>query len=78
MDRASPLSYGEDASRRTDMAKYDQDSSKTIPLFSSISYAYSGSSGISVQQNVTQQNVCSSNTAYCYNEVDNDFNANPP
>jgi hypothetical protein len=42
------------------------------------SYGYSGSTGVSVQQNVTQQNVCSSNTAYCYNEVDNDFNVNPP
>jgi hypothetical protein len=37
-----------------------------------------GLAGISVQQNVTQQNICSSNTAYCYNEVDNDFNVNPP
>jgi hypothetical protein len=45
---------------------------------SSSSYDYSGSRGITVQQNVTQQNVCSSNTAYCYNEVDNDFNVNPP
>jgi hypothetical protein len=44
----------------------------------SSSYGYSGSKGVSVQQNVTQQNVCSSNTAYCYNEVDNDFNVNPP
>jgi hypothetical protein len=44
---------------------------------SSGSYDYSGSRGISVQQNVTQTNVCSSNTAYCYNEVDNDFNVNP-
>ena len=61
---------------------------KVIPLASSssdgvsggdsISYGYSGSKGVSVQQNVTQQNVCSSNTAYCYNEVDNDFNVNPP
>ena len=42
------------------------------------SYGYTGSKGVSVQQNVTQQNVCSSNTAYCYNEVDNDFNVNPP
>lgn len=44
----------------------------------SSTYGYSGSTGVSVQQNVTQQNVCSSNTAYCYNEVDNDFNVNPP
>lgn len=44
----------------------------------SSSYGYTGSKGVSVQQNVTQQNVCSSNTAYCYNEVDNDFNVNPP
>ena len=44
----------------------------------SSSHGYTGSKGVLVQQNVTQQNVCSSNTAYCYNEVDNDFNVNPP
>jgi hypothetical protein len=49
---------------------------KNTPL--SISYGYTGSVGISVQENITQDNVCSSNIAYCYNEVDNDFHVNPP
>jgi hypothetical protein len=74
----------------TDFTSNEAGTTKIVPLSSgnsesssssgsdSNSYGYSGSKGISVQQNVTQQNVCSSNTAYCYNEVDNDFNVNPP
>jgi hypothetical protein len=72
----------------TDFTSNEAGTTKIVPLSSgnsesgsvsdSNSYGYSGSKGVSVQQNVTQQNVCSSNTAYCYNEVDNDFNVNPP
>lgn len=72
----------------TEFTSNEAGTTKIVPLSSgnsesgsgsdSSTYGYSGSKGISVQQNVTQQNVCSSNTAYCYNEVDNDFNVNPP
>lgn len=49
---------------------------KTFP--SSYDDRDDSSRGISVQQDVTQLNICSSNTAYCHNDVDNDFNVNPP
>jgi hypothetical protein len=78
MNSVYPLSYDEDDdSKPSDITNYAQGADKITPLSSS-NFAYSVSPGISVQQNVTQQNVCSSNTAYCYNEVDNDFNVNPP
>ena len=78
MDSAYPLSYDADGdSKQSDTATYAQGADKITPLSSS-NFGYSISPGISVQQNVTQQNICSSNTAYCYNEVDNDFNVNPP
>ena len=75
--------------QRTHFTSNEAGATKTVPLSSGSSnsgsgsgsgnsYGHSGSTGVSVQQNVTQQNVCSSNTAYCYNEVDNDFNVNPP
>ena len=77
MDSAYPLSYDADGDpKQSDTMTYAQGADKIIPLSSS-NFGYS-SPGISVQQNVTQQNICSSNTAYCYNEVDNDFNVNPP
>jgi hypothetical protein len=74
-----PLLYDDDDDDLTqsDFKTNDEGTDGIVPL-SSGGYGYSGSSGISVQQNVTQQNVCTSNTAYCYNEVDNDFNVNPP
>ncbi len=72
-----PLSYDYGDIQQSGFTMNDERVVEFIPL-SSGSYDYSGSRGISVQQNVTQQNVCSSNTAYCYNEVDNDFNVNPP
>jgi hypothetical protein len=74
-----PLSYDEDDdSKPSDITNYALGADKITPLSSS-NFAYSVSPDISVQQNVTQQNICSSsNTAYCYNEVDNDFNVNPP
>jgi hypothetical protein len=72
-----PLLYNDDDIKQSDLTLNDEGTAEIFPL-SSGSYDYSGSRGISVQQNVTQQNVCSSNTAYCYNEVDNDFNVNPP
>ncbi|MGI0044821.1 MAG: hypothetical protein ACRD47_14035 [Nitrososphaeraceae archaeon] len=73
-----PLSYDEDDDLEpSDITNYAQGADKITPLSSS-NFAYSVSPGISVQQNVSQQNICSSNTAYCYNEVDNDFNVNPP
>ena len=78
VDKALTLSYEGDSLEQTEMAAYEEGTGNIIPLPSNVRYDYSGSSGISVQQNVTQQNVCSSNTAYCYNEVDNDFNVNPP
>jgi hypothetical protein len=56
----------------------DREIGRIIPEYISVSYGFSVPTGISVQQNVTQLNICSSNTAYCYNEVDNDFNVNPP
>lgn len=78
MDSAYPLSYDEDGdSKQSDITTYAQGADRITPLSSS-NFGYSVSPGISVQQNVTQQNICSSNTAYCYNEVDNDFNVNPP
>jgi len=72
-----PQTYNYYDVKQSDLALNDKGTAEIFPL-SSGSYDYSGSRGISVQQNVTQQNVCSSNTAYCYNEVDNDFNINPP
>lgn len=73
-----PSLYDEDDDlTQSDFKTNDAGTDGVVPL-SSGAYGYSGSSGISVQQNVTQQNVCSSNTAYCYNEVDNDFNVIPP
>jgi hypothetical protein len=72
------LSYDDGSSKQVDLATHSHGADKIIPISSSVGYDYSGSRGISVQQNVTQQNVCSSNTAYCYNEIDNDFNVNPP
>ncbi len=78
MDSAYPLSYDADGDpKQSDTMTYAQEADKITPLSSS-NFGYSTSPGISVQQNVTQQNICSSNTAYCYNEVDNDFNVNPP
>ena len=86
----SPLLYrGQDSKQSTFAAVGGGESADIVPLSStggsssrssssSDSYGFSGSTGISVRQNVTQQNVCSSNTAYCYNEIDNDFNVNPP
>ena len=81
MDKTFPLLYddGDDSSsKQMDLMTYDQGRDKIIPISGSVGYDYSGSRGISVQQDVTQLNVCSSNTAYCNNEVDNDFNVNPP
>lgn len=78
MNSGYPLSYDEDDdSKQSDITTHAQGADKITPLSSS-NFGYSVSPGISVQQNVTQQNICSSNTAYCYNEVDNDFNVNPP
>lgn len=74
---APPLLYNYEDVKQSDLTLNDEGTAEISPL-SKGSYDYSGSRGISVQQNVTQQNVCSSNTAYCYNEVDNDFNVNPP
>jgi hypothetical protein len=76
IDSAYPLSYDTDSDPKQSMT-YAQGADKITPLSSS-NFRYSTSPDISVQQNVTQQNICSSNTAYCYNEVDNDFNVNPP
>lgn len=76
-DSPLPLLYDYDDSKQSSTKMNEDGRAEIFPL-SSGSYSYSGSRGISVQQNVTQQNVCSSNTAYCYNEVDNDFNVNPP
>jgi hypothetical protein len=81
--------YDDKLIQSTKFTSNDAGTTKIVPLPSgssqsshsgsdSSSYGYTGSKGVSVQQNVTQQNVCSSNTAYCYNEVDNDFNVNPP
>jgi hypothetical protein len=72
-----PLLYDYDDVKQSDLTLNGEGTAEIFPL-SIDGYDYSGSRGISVQQNVTQQNVCSSNTAYCYNEVDNDFNVNPP
>jgi len=79
MNGVYPLSYDEDDDlEQLDITNYAQGADINTPLSSS-NYGYSVSPDISVQQNVTQQNICSSsNTAYCYNEVDNDFNVNPP
>jgi hypothetical protein len=78
MNGVYPLSYDEDDDlEQSDITNYAQEADKITP-FSSSNFGYTVSPGISVQQNVTQQNICSSNTAYCYNEVDNDFNVNPP
>jgi hypothetical protein len=81
MDKTFPSSYddGDDNSKQIiELMTYDQGADKIIPISNSIGYDYSGSRGISVQQDVTQLNICSSNTAYCHNDVDNDFNVNPP
>ena len=72
-----PLLYNYDDVKQSELTLNAEGTAEIFPL-SKGSYDYSGSRGITVQQNVTQQNVCSSNTAYCYNEVDNDFNVNPP
>jgi hypothetical protein len=74
---APPLLYNYEDVKQSGLTLKDVGTAEIFPL-SSGSYDYSRSRGISVQQNVTQQNFCSSNTAYCYNEVDNDFNVNPP
>ena len=74
MDKIFPSLYdnGGDSSKQiTESMTYDQGTDKIIPISSSIGYDYPGSRGISVQQDVTQLNICSSNTAYCNNEVDN-------
>ena len=55
----------------------DRATGRIIPEYGSVSYGFSVPTGTSLQQNVTQLNICSSNTAYCYNEIDNDFNVNP-
>ena len=75
-----PQSYGEDDSIQPNIEMFSRDgpTGKIVPLYSSVSYGSLGPADISVQQNVSQLNICSSNTAYCYNEVDNDFNVNPP
>jgi hypothetical protein len=79
IDGSLYLSYYDYAApKQTGIAIDDRGTGEIIPLSSSSGYDYSGSRGISVQQNVTQHNICSSNTAYCYNEIDNDFNVNPP
>jgi hypothetical protein len=81
MDKSFPFSYddGDDgSSKQMELLTYDQGTDQIIPISSSVSYYYTSSRGISVQQDVTQLNICSSNTAYCYNDVDNDFNVNPP
>ena len=81
IDSSLYLSYYDHAAPKQTggIAIADRGTGEIIHLSSSSSgYDYSGSRGISVQQNVTQHNICSSNTAYCYNEVDNDFNVNPP
>jgi hypothetical protein len=81
MDKTFPFSYddGADSSKQIiELMTYDHERDKIIPMSRSVGYDYSGSRGISVQQEVTQLNICSSNTAYCNNEVDNDFNVNPP
>ena len=81
LDGSFYLSYYDNAApKQIRVALDDPGTGEIFPLSSSgsSSYDYSGSRGISVQQNVTQHNICSSNTAYCYNEVDNDFNVNPP
>jgi hypothetical protein len=74
--------YDDKLIQSTRFTSNEDGTTKIVPLptgtGSGSGYGYSGSTGVSVQQNVTQQNVCSSNTAYCYNEVDNDFNVNPP
>ena len=78
-DGALPLYYNDDDSTtQSDFKTNDERTGEFVPVSIGGYAGYSGSPGISVQQNVTQQNVCSSNTAYCYNEVDNDFNVNPP
>lgn len=75
-----PHSNGEDDSIQPNIEMYARNGAtgKIVPLYSSVSYGQLGPADISVQQNVSQLNICSSNTAYCYNEVDNDFNVNPP
>ena len=81
LDGSFYLSYYDNAApKQIGLALDDPGTGEFIHLSSSgsSSYDYSGSRGISVQQNITQHNICSSNTAYCYNEVDNDFNINPP
>ena len=81
MDKTFSFSYDDgddDSSKQMELMTYDEGRDKIIPISGSIGYDYSGSRGISVQQDVTQLNICSSNTAYCNNEVDNDFNVNPP
>jgi hypothetical protein len=82
--------YDDKLIQSTKFSSNEAGTTKIVPLSSgssqsgsdsgsgSSNYGYSGSKGVSVQQNVTQQNVCSSNTAYCNNEVDNEFNVNPP
>lgn len=82
-DSVLPLLYDDDddddyLAQSSDFKLDGEGIAGIVPVSSGSRYGYSGSTGISVQQNVTQQNVCSSNTAYCYNEVDNDFNVNPP
>jgi hypothetical protein len=79
-DNTFPLSYvyGDNIARQMQVTTYDQGTHEIIPMFSSVGYDYSGSRGISVQQDVTQLNICSSNTASCHNDIDNDFNVNPP
>ncbi|MGC1134917.1 MAG: hypothetical protein WA941_18960, partial [Nitrososphaeraceae archaeon] len=63
MDSAYPLSYDADGDpKQSDTMTYAQEADKITPLSSS-NFGYSSLPGISVQQNVTQQNICSSNTA---------------
>ncbi|MFZ0557267.1 MAG: hypothetical protein WAM26_18445, partial [Nitrososphaeraceae archaeon] len=69
LDGSFYLSYYDNpAPKQIRVALDDPGTGEIFPLSSSgsSSYDYSGSRGISVQQNVTQHNICSSNTAYCY------------
>jgi hypothetical protein len=68
--------YDDDDSQRDKTSMHEKTAKHT--QLSGTPDGYSGSVGIAVKEDINQTNVCSSDIAYCDNEVDNNFHVNPP
>jgi hypothetical protein len=76
-----PSVYGSDPDDRYDDDDSQRDKTSMHAKHTQLSGTYdgyNGSVGIAVKEDITQTNVCSSDIAYCDNEVDNNFHVNPP